>query len=76
MHSRSKVVLWSFRENDIQLDSPEDRRRAMMRRSYQRFLRLMRERMVESQKQMRKLGVSAAEATRRMREVGRYLNKR
>lgn len=73
MHGKGQVVLWSFREHDIQLDSPEDRRRAMMRRSYQRFLRLMRERMIEQKKAIRKLGVSASEATRQMQKLGRRL---
>lgn len=42
MHGKGQVVLWSFREHDIQLDSPEDKRRAIFKRLAQRWLRLMR----------------------------------
>lgn len=76
MHSRSKVVLWSFREHDIQLGSPEDLAQAEEKRRLAQALRGLAKAMHEQQIYMHKLGVSARKASQNLIENHRRMYQR
>lgn len=73
MYGKGQVVLWSFREHDIQLDSPEDRRQAAHKRAVARGMRRLRAMAEKHQLAMRRMGVTAREALDSMQKLNRLL---